>query len=228
MERDSLQQEGLEFLVLGPLEVRAGGSPLPLRSAKQRALLAVLLLTANEVVSSDRLIDAVWPEKPPGTATNLLQVHVSQLRKLLDASGTPGLLVTHSPGYALHIDQEQLDSARFERLLNEGLALRAANEHEQASAAIEQALGLWRGPALADFAFDEFARSESDRLDDLHTLAIEERIEAALALGRHAALVGELEALALEHPLRERLAGQLMVALYRSNRQAEALEVYST
>src|SRR5262245_49427856 len=126
MERDSLEQTGLEFLVLGPLEVRSGGSPLRLRSAKQRALLAVFLLNANEVVSTDRLIEAVWPEKPPGTATNLLQVYVSQLRKLLEparASGTPGLLVTQPPGYVLQIEAEQLDSARFERLLNEGLTL---------------------------------------------------------------------------------------------------------
>jgi DNA-binding SARP family transcriptional activator len=230
MERDSLEHGGLEFLVLGPLEVRSGGRPLQLRSARQRALLAVLLLNANEVVSSDRLIDAVWPEKPPGSATNLLQVHVSQLRKLLEparAVGTPGPLVTRSPGYLLRIEPDQLDSVRFERLLNEGVALLAANEPERASSTIEAALGLWRGPALADFAFDDFARSESARLDELHMLAIEEGIEAALALGRHAALVGELEALAAEHPLRERLAVQLMLALYRSNRQAEALAVYA-
>ena len=230
MERDSLEQSGLEFLVLGPLEVRSGGRPLQLRSAKQRALLAVLLLNVNEVVSSDRLIDAVWPEKPPGNATNLLHVHVSQLRKLLEsarASGTAGLLITRSPGYVLRVEPEQLDSVRFERLLHEGLTLLAGHEPERASETIGQALGLWRGPALADFAFDDFARSESGRLDDLHMLAIEEGIEAALALGRHAALAGELEALAAEHPLRERLAAQLMVALYRSNRQAEALEVYS-
>ena len=140
---------------------------------------------------------------------------------------TPGVLVTRSPGYLLRVDPEQLDSVRFERLLNEGITLLAANEPERALATIKQALGLWRGPALADFAFEEFARSESGRLDDLRMLAIEEGVEAALGVGRHAALVGELEALVVEHPLRERLAGQLMVALYRSKRQAEALEVYS-
>jgi DNA-binding SARP family transcriptional activator/tetratricopeptide (TPR) repeat protein len=230
MRRDPLEEPDLEFLLLGPLEVRSGGSPLRLRSAKQRALLAVFLLHANEVVSSDRLIEAVWPEKPPGTATNLLQVHVSQLRKLLEpgrAGGTPGLLVTRAPGYMLRVDPQRLDSVRFEQLLKEGLDLLAGDDPQRASATIEEALGLWRGPALADLAFEEFARAESARLDDLRTLAIEEGIEAALALGRHASLVGELEALVVEHPLRERLAGQLMVALYRSKRQAEALDVYS-
>src|SRR5689334_6984481 len=125
-----MEGRDLEFLVLGPLEVRSGGAPLPLRSAKQRALLAVFLLHVDEVVSSDRLIEAVWPEKPPGSATNLLQVHVSQLRKLL---GRPGLLVTSPPGYVLRVAPAQLDSARFEQLLSEGLELLAAHESDRAS-----------------------------------------------------------------------------------------------
>src|SRR5262249_19011543 len=207
----------------------SGDHVLPLRSAKQRALLAILLLHPNEVVSSDRLIDDLWHEKPPETATNLLQVHVSQLRKLLDPArdrnGAP--LGTGAPGYALDVDPLQLDSVRFERLVNEGIAALAMNEPERALAGLERSLALWRGPAFAEFAFEEFARVESGRLDELRLLATEERVEAALALGRHAALVGELEALVSEHPGRARLGGQLMLAPYRPGRQEEALDAYN-
>jgi DNA-binding SARP family transcriptional activator len=213
----------LEFLVLGPFEILSGGSPLRLASRKQRTLLALLLLRANEVVSSDRLIDELWAGKPPESAANVLQVHVSQLRKQLE----PGLLVTRAPGYVLQVDPSRIDRARFERLLDEGMAARAAGDLERALATLEDALELWRGPALVDFAYADFARSESARLDELRHLAIEERVEASLELGRHTALIGELEALVAEHPLRERLSGQLMLALYRSGRQAEALEAYA-
>ena len=230
MERDRPIARDLEFLILGPFEISSEGQPLRLRSAKQRALLAILLLRANQVVSNDRLIEDLWQDKPPETATNLLQVYISQLRKLLEPErdrGGPGLLVTRAPGYMLQIQPTQLDSVRFERLVNEGLAARARNEPETASATLERALALWRGPALGDFAFEDFARAESARLEELRLLAIEEGVDAALALGRHAALVGELEGLVAANPLRERLGGQLMLALYRSRRQAEALEAYS-
>jgi predicted ATPase/DNA-binding SARP family transcriptional activator len=226
-----MRMEGeLEFAVLGPFEVRSRGSPLKLASAKQRALLAVLLLHANKVVSNDRLIDELWPQKAPESTTNVLQVHVSQLRKLLAAGGArteAGPLLTRAPGYVLRVDPDCIDSVRFERLLDEGIRARAAKEAERAYVTLQEGLALWRGPALADFSFEGFARAESARLEELHLLAMEERVEAALDLGRHAALVGELEALVAQHPLRERLIGQLMLALYRSRRQAEALNAYS-
>src|SRR3954470_10535689 len=230
MEREIPTRRELEFLVLGPLEIRREGRPLVLRSAKQRALLALLLLHPNEVVSSDRLIDDLWHESPPDTATNLLQVYVSQLRKLLEperGSGAPEVLITRAPGYMLCVDPAQLDSVRFERLVNEGIAALATGKAEAALATLGQSLALWRGPAFADLAFEDFARSESARLDELRLLAIEERIDASLGLGRHATLAGELEALVAANPERERLGGQLMLALYRSRRQAEALEAYS-
>src|SRR5262249_34073747 len=159
MSADVPTRRDLDFLILGPFEIRSGDRVLPLRSAKQRALLAILLLHVNEVVSSDRLIDELWHEKPPETATNLLQVHVSQLRKRLDPGrgrDGPATLVTRAPGYVLDVDAFQLDSVRFERLVNEGIAALAMNEPERAFAGLERALALWRGPALAEFAFEEF------------------------------------------------------------------------
>src|SRR5262249_40053069 len=201
----------VEFLILGPFEIRSEGRSLELRSAKQRSLLVNLLLSANEAVSSDRLIEELWPGGPPEKASNVLQVHVSQLRKVL----APGVLVTRSPGYLLAVEPEQIDAVRFERLVNEGIAALAAGEPGSALQSLEQALALWRGSALSDFAFDAFARTEAARLEELHLLAIEEHVEAALGLGRHAALVGELEAVVAANPVRERAAGQLMLALYR-------------
>ena len=207
----------MEFALLGPLEVRADGRPLSLGPPKQRALLVLLLLNANRVVSRGRLIDALWGESPPETASKALQVYVSRLRKVLPA----GVLLTKSPGYLLAVDPDALDLLRFERLV------KAAREAAPADAAsqLREALGLWRGSPLAEFG-EPFARIESGRLDDLRLTALEQRIQADLALGRHAELVGELEALAEEHPERERLRGLLMLALYRSGRQAEALETY--
>jgi DNA-binding SARP family transcriptional activator/class 3 adenylate cyclase len=223
-------QRELEFLILGPLEVRAGGSAVPLRTAKQRALLAILLLHRGEVVSSHRLIDALWGVEPPETALNTLQVYVSQLRKALAAGSSEGtgadLLITRSPGYLLQVDAAQLDSARFERLAEDGMAAMAAGDPAAASECLGHALALWRGQPLGDFADDEFARGEIAHLERLRQGVIEEKVEADLALGRHIHLLAELEALAASHPQRERLQAQLMVALYRSGRQAEALDVY--
>jgi DNA-binding SARP family transcriptional activator len=201
----------LEFRILGPLEVLEDDRPIPLGGTRQRALLAILLTRANEVVSRDRLIDELWGEALPRTALNTLQYYVSQLRKLLGSDR----IVTRPPGYAIRVEPEELDLARFERLLEEG-----GDER------VREALALWRGPALADFAYDEFAQPEAARLEELRLTAIELRIDADLALGRHAELVGELENLISQHPLRERLRGQLMLALYRSGRQAEALDAY--
>ncbi len=212
----------MEYRVLGPLEVRDGDRTLPLAGPKQRALLALLLVNANRVLSRDRLIDELWGEHPPETVVQSLQVYVSRLRKLLP----PDTLLTRPPGYLLEIVEGQLDLQRFERLLAEGREALAGGDAERASSVLHEALGLWRGPALAEFAFEPFAHAEIGRLEDLRVAAVEERIEADLALGRHAELIGELEALIAEHPHRERLRGELMLALYRSGRQAEALGAY--
>jgi DNA-binding SARP family transcriptional activator len=212
----------MDYRILGPLEVRAGGRQVPLRGARQRELLAVLLLHANEIVSSDRLIDELWQGDPPPTAAKIVQNSVSQLRKLLE----PGLLVTRSPGYLLRVEREELDSERFERMVEDARADLAGGTASEAAEQLRDAAELWRGPALADFSDAPFARAESARLEELRSAATEDRIEAELALGRHAQLVPELEALVAQYPLRERLRAQLMVALYRSGRQAEALRVY--
>src|SRR5437868_4720149 len=196
----------MEFHILGPLEVIANGQSLDLGAQKQRALLAILLLEANRVVSAGRLIDALWEDEPPETAQKAVQVYVSQLRKLLGKER----LETRSPGYLLHVDEGELDLDRVQSLVGEGF--------------YDDALARWRGPPLSDFASLRFAQAEIARLDELRVSCLEARIDHGLAQGRHLALVGELEVLVREHPLRERLRGQLMLALYRSGRQAEALD----
>jgi len=198
----------MEFRILGPLEVFENGRRLDVGGAKQRALLAILLLHANEVVSTDRLIDALWEDDAPETGRKALQVYVSQLRKTLGKER----IATRSPGYRLQVEPDELDLSRVQRLLDNGQAA--------------EALALWRGQALADFSYERFAHGEITRLEDLRLACLEERIVNDLACGRHAAVVGELEALVREHPLRESLRAQLMLALYRSGRQAEALEAY--
>jgi DNA-binding SARP family transcriptional activator len=204
---------------LGPLEVVERGRRLPLGGSRQRALLALLLMRANEVVSADRLIDELWPSAPPQNAANALQYHVSQLRKALGGSDA---IVTQPPGYMIRVRQNELDLLRFERLVHEA-------EHaapEAAAGLLREALDLWRGPPLADVSHQSFAQAEIVRLEELHLRALELRLEAELALGRHRELVGELEALVRQNPLRERLRAALMRALYGAGRQAEALEVY--
>ena len=208
----------LDFRILGPVEVWDDGAQLQLGGPKQRAVLALLLLDAGRVVSTDRLIDALWGEQPPATAATSLQNFVSQLRKVVGAD----VLVTKPPGYRLQLEPEQLDLERFRRLVEGSRQQGAA----QRAATLREALGLWRGPALADLAFESFALSESARLEELRLAALEERIEADLESGRHGELAGELEALVREHPLREPLRRSLMLALYRSGRQAEALQAY--
>jgi DNA-binding SARP family transcriptional activator len=210
----------MEFRILGPLEVVDGDSLVMLGGAKQRALLAILVLNANQVVSSDRLIDELWDEGSPESGRKALQVRVSQLRKALGSAGD--LIVTRPPGYVLWLGGEQLDLYRFERLVGE--ADRA--EPALAAAKLREALALWRGPALADLAYESFAQAPIMRLEELRVAALEMRIEADLALGRDAELVAELEALVAEHPLRERLRAQLMLALYRCGRQVDALAAY--
>jgi DNA-binding SARP family transcriptional activator len=212
----------MEFGILGPLEARDRGRTLALGGPRQRAVLALLLLHANEVVATDRLIDELWGEEPAETARVMLQGYVSSLRKTLGASA----IATRPTGYAIELDPEQLDLHRFERLVAQARDAAAAGDNEGAGAGLRQALGLWRGPPLADFASEPFARAPMLRLEELRVTALEDRIEADLALGRHAELIAELQALVAEHPLRERLRGQLVLALYRSARQAEALEAY--
>ena len=212
----------LQFRLLGPLEVVVDGTPAAFGGQKQRALLATLLLEPNRIVSGDRLIDAVWGEIPPETARNTVQVHVSQLRKRLPA----GALETVSPGYRLVVDPATIDLFEFVRLCDEGRSALASGDAAAAAETLRAALGLWRGAALADLASVPFARTEILRLEELRAAACEDRIDADLALGRHVQLGPELEVLVAEHPLRERLRAQLMLALYRAGRQADALSAY--
>src|SRR4051794_16104470 len=219
----------MEFRLLGPLEVLSGGRSVLVGGGKRRSLLGVLLVHSNEVVSAERLVDELWGERPPPTAAKSVQVYVSQLRKQLGpdvACANGGRLVTRSGGYELRVGPDELDVAVFERALAEGERALGGGEPAQAASGLRAALALWRGPALADFAYEPFAQGEIARLEELRLVAIEQRVDAELALGRHAGVVGELEALVGEHPLRERVRGQLMLALYRCERQAAALEVY--
>jgi DNA-binding SARP family transcriptional activator len=207
-----------EFRILGPLEVAGDDGAVALGGQKQRAVLALLLLDAGRVVSQDRLVDALWGESPPRAAVPSLQNFVAQLRKAIGAES----IVRQAPGYALRVDPEQIDLERFGRLVE---AARGRPPEERADL-LRQALALWRGAPLAEFRYELWAGPEVARLEDLRLAAVEERLEAELESGRDAELVGELEALVAEHPLRERLRAQLMLALYRSGRQAEALDAY--
>jgi DNA-binding SARP family transcriptional activator len=207
-----------EFRILGPLEVVDEGRIVALGGQKQRALLALLLINAGEVVSTDRLIDELWAEQPPRTAMTGLQNLVSQLRKLLPE----GVLVTQAPGYRVELEADELDLKLFERLVAEA----EGRDARARSQLLRDALAIWRGPPLTEFAFDRFAVDEIRRLEELRLRVVEERIDADLELGRGPELVGELETLVRQWPLRERLRGQLMLALYRAGRQAEALGAY--
>ena len=217
----------MDFRILGPLEVCADRRVLPLGGAKQRALLALLLLHRNEVVSVDRVIDGLWGEAPPPTAAKTVQVYVSRLRRLLGPPGAAGSrLVTRPPGYLLEVAPEETDLDRFELLVDEARRASADEEPQVAAAALRRALALWRGPPLSDVALVPFAQAAALGLEEQRLEALEARVEADLALGRAPELVGELSALVREHPYRERLRADLMLALYRSGRQAEALEAY--
>jgi DNA-binding SARP family transcriptional activator len=208
----------LEFRILGPLEVSDETGHVALGGPKQRGLLAILVLEAGRVVPTDRLIDLLWGEEAPKTATASLQNTIGRLRKALGSD----VLETRSPGYVLSVEPDQIDARRFEIALSDARRLPPAERRDW----LQAALGLWRGAALAEFAFDDFAQAEIRRLEELRLIAHGERIEADLDLGRHGDVIGELEALVGEHPLRETFRRQLMLALYRAGRQAEALEVY--
>jgi DNA-binding SARP family transcriptional activator len=210
-----------EFRLLGPVEASVDGEPIALPAAKPRALLATLLLDRNRVVPTSRLIDDLWGEVPPETAMKALQGYVSQLRKAIG----PERLLTRPPGYELRVEEGELDLDRFERLAREGRELLAEGDSKAAAKRLGEALELWHGPPLVEFS-EPFARDAGARLEDERLAALEERIDADLALGRHARLVPELEQLVAHEPLRERPRAQLMLALYRSGRQADALELY--
>ena len=214
----------MEFGILGPVEVLHQGTPVRLLGTKERLLLARLLIQPGVVVSTDALIDALWRAEPPENARNALQAVVTRLRRTL---GLPAreLLRARPPGYLLAVDRAQVDACRFEDLVTAGRQ-RLPDDPQAASAVLDDALRLWRGAALHDVAEEEFARAEIDRLDALRMTALEARIDAELALNRHTDVLAELTALVAEHPLREHLRSQLMLALYRSGRQADALEVY--
>ena len=212
------------YAILGPVEVREHGTRVPAGGPRQLALLAFLLLNANETVSSDRLIDVLWGEESTSGADKRLQMAVARLRKVVDSGDQ--VLRTTTRGYTLAVAPGELDADRFEVAIVAGREALEAGNAAHASAVIGQALELWRGPPLADVSYMEFAQTEIRRLEELRLAAIEARADADLQLGRHGALVGPLEALAAEHPTRERTAAQLMIALYRCGRQAEALDVF--
>ncbi len=214
----------MEYRILGPLEVVDGGRELSLGGARQRALLAVLLLHANEAVSTDRLVEELWGASPPESGPKALQVAVSQLRKTLQpVAGVDGRIVTRAPGYVLRVEEGELDRDRFEALVEQA---RGESDAAARAAKLRQALALWRGEPLADLAYEAFAQPAIAHLEAERLAALEQRVDADLEAGRDADLVGELEALVARYPLRERLRGQLMLALYRSGRQADALDVY--
>jgi DNA-binding SARP family transcriptional activator/class 3 adenylate cyclase len=219
----------MEFRILGPLEVLEGGQRVALGGSKQRALLALFLLHRGETLGTERLIDELWGEHPPATAAKSVQVHVSRLRKALAAGAgdrADELVVTREHGYVLALEPERVDAYQFEQLLSEGKEALVAGIPAGAVAALEEALSLWRGRPLDDLAYEPFAQREIGRLEELRVTALEHLIEAKLDLGLHAEVVGQLETLIADHPYRERLRGQLMLALYRSDRQADALQAY--
>jgi YVTN family beta-propeller protein len=224
------ETEPAQFRILGPLEVVRFGCAVPLGGPRQRAVLALLLLEANRVVSIDRLVEDLWGGRPPEGSVTTLQTYVFHLRRALEPDRLPGaaadLLVTRDRGYQLRVSQEYLDAAAFEHGLTAGRTALAAGRYGEAAERLRNALDLWRGPVLADLADYAFIRPEAARLEELRLAGIEDRIDADLALGRHHALTAELERLVAEHPLRERLHGQLMLALYRCGRQADALAAY--
>ena len=221
---------GMRFLVLGPLEVEADNGPVVLGGPKERLLLALLLARPDQVVSVEALVRGLWGERPPPTAAKTLQSHIKRLRRALEPGRVRGaageVLVTRQPGYVLRVAPGALDAARFEELT--ATARRALTDGAAGAAGsmLREALGLWRGQAFEEFLDADVAVAEADRLGELRLVAVEDRVEADLQLGQHRELVAELEGLVRDHPLRERLWSQLLLALYRSGRQADALLAY--
>ena len=221
---------GMRFQVLGPLEVDADGGPVVLGGPKERLLLALLLTRPNQVVSVEALLRGLWGEQPPPTAAKTLQSHIKRLRRALEPDRVRGaagqVLVTRSPGYLLQVPPGALDATRFEELTATARRMLSHGRPDAAASLLGEALGLWRGQAFEEFLDSDVAAAEADRLAELRLAAVEDRVEGELRLGRHRELVAELEALVKEQPLRERLWAQLMLALYRSGRQADALLAY--
>jgi DNA-binding SARP family transcriptional activator len=216
----------VKFRILGPIEAEEDGLKLDLGGLRERALLARFLLSANRVVSADRLADDLWSGSPPPHSMATLRVYISRLRRALGAR--TDLLVTQAPGYWLDVTGDELDATRFENLVRTAEADLAAGRAESAAGLLRAALGLWRGPALSDVADLAFAQADAGRLEEARLAALESRVDADLACGWHAGLVAELDGLASAHPLRKRLTGQRILALYRCGRQAEALTAYAT
>ena len=215
----------MEYRILGPLEVVDGGEPVPLGRLKERLVLAVLLLHANEFVSRERLIDELWGDAPPPTAKKAVNVYVSQLRKALARNGHDPI-TTADGGYRLGVDDGELDVLRLRQLLATARERTTAGDPETAAGLLREALGLWRGPTLAGLLLESHGRDEIAQLDEFRLTALMDRIDCDIALGRHEEVLGELQVLVGEHPLRERLRAQQLLALYRADRQAEALEAY--
>jgi DNA-binding NarL/FixJ family response regulator/DNA-binding SARP family transcriptional activator len=215
----------VEYRILGPLEVVDEGEPVPLGRLKERLVLAVLLLHANEFVSRERLIDELWGESPPPTARKAVNVYISQLRRALARNGRDPI-ATEDGGYRISVGADELDVLHLRRLLASARERAAAGELEAAFEPLREALALWRGPTLAGLLLESHGRDEVAQLDELRLTALMDRIECDLALGRHGEVLGELHVLVGEHPLLERLRAELMLALYRADRQAEALDAY--
>src|SRR6516164_8032873 len=208
--------------ILGPFHLEDRGRRITIGGVRQRAVLTDPVLNANKVIPSEQLLVELWGEDSPPSAANALQAAISRLRRILPA----GRLITTGPGYMLRVFPAEVDVAQFEQLLFEGRDALAAGAAAEAVQLLDQAMALWRGPPLADFRYEPFAQAEIARLEELQLACLEERNEARLALGLEGALTAELGRMVTDHPLRERLRGQLMLALYRSGRQAEALEAY--
>lgn len=213
----------MDFRILGPLEVIGADGPIVVSADKPRTVLGVLLLHPNEVVSRGRLADELWGESKPHSAAKLVQSYIAKLRLTL----RPVDIETRSPGYLIHLDERSLDAVRFRRLVGEARRRMKAGDPTGAASRYSAAMLLWRGPALADLSFGSVARIEVERLDEERIVALMDRIDCELVLGRGDELVPELQSLVMAHPLRERPRGQLMLALYRAGRQAEALELYA-
>ena len=216
----------MEFRILGPLEVLENSRPLALGRLKERIVLAVLLLHANEFVSRERLIDELWGTSPPATARKAVNVYISKLRQTLTRNGRDPI-ATAEGGYRLGVDPDLLDAERLRSLIAQARSCIADGDSDPASQLLQEALALWRGPTLAGIPLESFGRDEVAQLDELRLAALMDRIDCDLALGRHEQVLGELNLLVREHPLRERLRAQQMLALYRADRQADALDVYA-
>src|SRR3954451_1707351 len=213
----------MDFRLLGPLEVSNGRDVVPIGQGRQRSVLTLLLLHHDETLGADRIIDALWGDHPPPTAGKVLQNQIGQLRRALGDHGA-SMLRTHGHGYALHLDGGGIDVERFQLLARAGAAALDRDEPAEARARLAEALALWRGPALADAAYEEFAQREIARLEEERLTALEQRLDAELALGLDDELLPELEMLVAEHPTHKRLRAQLMLALYRCGRQPDALQ----